>query len=208
MEMRTTSRRDRGLFRRRPSPKKGEKFIAGYQFPAHIERGVRRKQPTLSDYEYAEIEQGLRDWFICCAWRGGTTLAMPSRVVDLAWHEFILDSASYIDFCDRAYGEYLHHIPEGDSELEDADGETELVQAWDRSDAGAREGESILWNLDRSLGIELPLGIAVDFRRAVRSRYRRGGGGDGGALPMDFGGDGSAGGGGGCGGGCGGGGGV
>ncbi len=47
---------------------------------------------------------------------------MPSRIVDHAWHEFILDSASYIDFCDRAYGEYLHHIPEGDTELDSARG--------------------------------------------------------------------------------------
>ena len=135
MEMRTTSRRDRGLFRRRPSPKKGEAFIAAYEFPAHIERGVRRKNPGLTDDDWSAVEQGLRDWLICCAWRGGATLAMPSRIVDRAWHEFILDSASYIDFCDRAYGEYLHHIPEGDTELDSADGEAEVVHAWDRTAA-------------------------------------------------------------------------
>ena len=202
MEMRTTSRRDHGLFWRRPSPKRGEAFIAAYEFPAHIERGVRRKSPGLTDNDWCAVERGLRDWLICCAWRGGATLAMPSRIVDHAWHEFILDSASYIDFCDRAYGEYLHHIPEGDTELDSAHGEAEVVHAWDRSAAGRRQGETGLWDLDEQLGVQQPLGISIESRRVVRSRYRRGRDGGGGIFPIDFGGgDSGGGGGGGCGGG-------
>jgi hypothetical protein len=37
---------------------------------------------------------------------------MPSRAVDIAWHEFILMTREYQSFCDEAFGYYLHHSPE------------------------------------------------------------------------------------------------
>ena len=37
---------------------------------------------------------------------------MPSRVVDIAWHEMILFTREYHAFCDRAFGRYLHHSPD------------------------------------------------------------------------------------------------
>ena len=37
---------------------------------------------------------------------------MPSKVVDVAWHEFILRSREYTAFCQRAFGGYLHHAPD------------------------------------------------------------------------------------------------
>lgn len=37
----------------------------------------------------------------------------PSRKVDKAWHEFILFTSSYADFCERRYGRFLHHNPTG-----------------------------------------------------------------------------------------------
>jgi hypothetical protein len=39
-------------------------------------------------------------------------LAMPSRAVDLLWHEFILHTVDYKEFCLQAYGHDLHHSPE------------------------------------------------------------------------------------------------
>ncbi len=195
MEMRTTTRRRRGLLRRRPSPAKGEAFIATYSFPHHIDRGVERKHPGLTSEQLALVQQGLREWLVCCAWRGGATLTMPSRVVDTAWHEFILDSAGYMDFCDHAYGEYLHHIPEGDEELYADHGQTETIHAWDRSTMGRERGESILWEFDERLEVPDPWGIGAAKRAAVRARYVSGGGG-GGWFPADgnSGGDGGAGG--------------
>jgi hypothetical protein len=38
-------------------------------------------------------------------------IGMPSRVVDDAWHEFILMTRLYHQFCDGAFGRYLHHTP-------------------------------------------------------------------------------------------------
>ncbi|WP_196886384.1 glycine-rich domain-containing protein [Aureivirga sp. CE67] len=36
----------------------------------------------------------------------------PSLNVDLAWHEFILFTRTYHQFCDNHFGRYIHHQPE------------------------------------------------------------------------------------------------
>jgi hypothetical protein len=33
----------------------------------------------------------------------------PSLPVDAAWHSFVLHTRPYMEFCERRYGEYLHH---------------------------------------------------------------------------------------------------
>jgi hypothetical protein len=38
-------------------------------------------------------------------------VAMPSRAVDEAWHELILDTRRYQTFCNNAFGQFLHHKP-------------------------------------------------------------------------------------------------
>ncbi|NKE56056.1 hypothetical protein FXN61_04115 [Lentzea sp. PSKA42] len=36
----------------------------------------------------------------------------PSKQVDLGWHQFILNTHDYAEFCDRAAGRFIHHVPE------------------------------------------------------------------------------------------------
>jgi hypothetical protein len=95
--------------RRRRTARKAEAYITSYRFPSHISPRVSRHVPLLDEAGWPLVEQGLREWFVCCAWRGRTVLGMPSRLVDEAWHEFILDSVSYTRFCNVAFGGYLHH---------------------------------------------------------------------------------------------------
>ena len=38
----------------------------------------------------------------------------PSQRVDLAWHELILCTRYYADFCEQRYGRFIHHHPGGD----------------------------------------------------------------------------------------------
>ena len=38
-------------------------------------------------------------------------VAMPSQVVDDAWHEFILFTRAYKSFCKKSLGRFLHHTP-------------------------------------------------------------------------------------------------
>lgn len=206
--------------RRRRTARKAEAYIASYTFPTHIAARVRRRS-QLGEAGWQLVEQGLREWFVCCAWRGRAVLGMPSRAVDEAWHEFILDSIAYIDFCEKAFGEYLHHTPDEAMATPMGNALAETVRAWDRSESG-QEWESVLWDLDERLGIGDPLGIdeaQLDGVRAYATTYPfvaaacfvGGGGGESGGGGCNGGGGCSGGGGcggGGCGGGgCGGGGG-
>ena len=40
----------------------------------------------------------------------------PSQRVDLAWHEFILTTRPYHKFCEKHFGQYIHHSPGGTDE--------------------------------------------------------------------------------------------
>jgi hypothetical protein len=141
-------RRGRFHLRRR---RRDEDYIWTFQFPEQVEQRCRHHHPDLTDREWKLVDQGLREWFLCCAWRDGEVLGMPSRLVDEAWHEFILDSLAYTDFCGRAFGEYLHHTPEMSMTTPMSGALDATSRAWDRSGAGGPTG-AVLWGLDALLG--------------------------------------------------------
>jgi hypothetical protein len=113
------------------------------------------------------VETGLRQWLRCCgaALRDKQVIGMPSHAVDEAWHGFILCTARYATFCDKAYGQFLHHHPEGGAPANTpatADPMHEQLRrtviAWSLV---ARAGEQcVLWDLDRRVGVEHPWGLA------------------------------------------------
>ena len=41
----------------------------------------------------------------------------PSARVDVAWHEFILFTRTYSEFCQQQFGKYIHHEPSTNHEL-------------------------------------------------------------------------------------------
>lgn len=41
----------------------------------------------------------------------GKFVAMPSRVVDSMWHEFILHTRAYREWCDLVLGRFMDHVP-------------------------------------------------------------------------------------------------
>jgi hypothetical protein len=201
--------------------RRAESFIRSYTVPRPVMRKVAAAHPELGPAQRDAVEHGLREWLICCAYRDGEQLGMPSAAVDWAWHEFILDTPAYHAFCRRAFGGYLHHVPEADMAVPIRVGLWATVRAWDRS-AAARAGETAtLWDLDERLGLAQPIGVSAAEVRSAREERppRRGwwshhdagygavavGGGHGGYV--GHGGHGGHGDGGGCGaGGCGGGG--
>ena len=113
------------------------------------------------------IETGLRHWLRCCApaLRDSQVIGMPSHAVDEAWHGLILCTARYSAFCQRAYGRFLHHHPEGGapdavaSRAGCADEQLRrTVIAW--SLVAAPGEQCLLWDLDQRVGVERPWGVA------------------------------------------------
>lgn len=127
------------------------------------------------------VETGLRQWLRCCApaLRDRQVIGMPSRAVDEAWHGLILCTARYSEFCTKAYGEFLHHHPEGGAPahlLTDPVQEQlrRTVIAWSLV---AQSGEQcVLWDLDERVGVDGPWGIdparVAAIQAAVTNRSR------------------------------------
>jgi len=120
------------------------------------------------------VETGLRQWLRCCApaLRDGQIIGMPSHAVDEAWHGFILCTARYSAFCDKAYGRFLHHHPEGGAPPGSpaaADSPHEQLRrtviAW--SLVSAPGERCVLWDLDSQVGVDEPWGIELDWVAAI-----------------------------------------
>lgn len=86
-------------------------YIENYQFPPSIGKKVQQKYPHLTDTQLNMVFDGLRDYFYICNQAKNRMVAMPSQVVDVAWHEFILFTRNYKSFCRKAIGRFLHHTP-------------------------------------------------------------------------------------------------
>jgi len=130
------------------------------------------------------VDSGLRQWLRCCApaLRDHRVIGMPSRAVDEAWHGLILCTVQYAKFCRQAYGEFLHHYPEGGAPddvrgaFDSADEHLRrTVLAWSLV---ATPGEHcVLWDLDQRVGVDEPWGIDRDRVAAIQSAAAEVGGG-------------------------------
>src|SRR3954471_10908366 len=86
------------------------RFIESYAFAEGL---TDKLVEELGDRRAADVAlEGLRAWYLACLYAGGELIGMPSRAVDVAWHEMILRTHEYHAFCSRAFGFYLHHSPD------------------------------------------------------------------------------------------------
>lgn len=90
---------------------KRSSFITAYKFPESIKNKISQTYPHLNESEVEQVIRGLRDYFHLVSLSRIKTVAMPSQVVDVAWHEFILFTREYSKFCSQALGRFLHHTP-------------------------------------------------------------------------------------------------
>ena len=86
-------------------------YIDKYQFHSAIRNKLSDKYPHLSPSDVNLVFDGLREYFHICHKANKRMVAMPSQAVDIAWHEFILFTKAYDNFCQKALGRFLHHTP-------------------------------------------------------------------------------------------------
>lgn len=72
---------------------------------------LRERHPQLELKDCQLVAQGLRQFFMTHSRSGHRYVSMPSQVVDDLWHEFILHTRAYQDFCAKAFGQFFHHTP-------------------------------------------------------------------------------------------------
>ena len=71
-----------------------------------------QQHDELSSDDIGLVEGATRQWFRLAARHPKARLAMPSVIVDDLWHEFVLHTREYAEFCEAALGRFLHHVPE------------------------------------------------------------------------------------------------
>lgn len=137
-------------------------FIRSYSLPPGLYERLRRHHPQLSLKDCQLIGQGLRQFFLAYLKGGRRFVAMPSQGVDDLWHEFILYTKNYDQFCRQAFGRFLHHTP--------------AVAL----DSGQQNGEGLrrVWwfacreeNIDPKKPTRLPLLFAIDGKLAIAGGF-------------------------------------
>jgi len=88
-----------------------EAFIRQYRFPPGLFTKLAAKRPTLGPKEQQLVGRALKQFFLAYLKSGRRRVSMPSQVADDLWHEFILYTRNYQQFCDQAFGRFLHHTP-------------------------------------------------------------------------------------------------
>lgn len=133
-------------------------FIREARMPAFLLSKLRSQYPQLSAGDAELVLRGLRQFFLAHLRSERRFVAMPSRVVDAAWHDFILHTRAYASWCDAAFGRLLHHTP---AEVlgNDARRNDGLRRAW----FWACKEESI----DPRKPTRLPLLFALDKKFAI-----------------------------------------
>ncbi len=86
-------------------------FIKSYSFHPAIKEKLKNKHPLLSEAHLELALTGLGDYFQLCNRAQGKMVSMPSQLVDDTWHEFLLFSREYADYCKQGLGSFLFHTP-------------------------------------------------------------------------------------------------
>ncbi|WP_162085795.1 glycine-rich domain-containing protein [Sulfuriferula nivalis] len=177
------------------------KFIDNFVFHSSIKNKLVAKYPHLNEEQIALIFEGLRSYFRICNSANRRMVAMPSQAVDMAWHEFIIFTKAYQDFCNKALGRYLHHTPT-EAMVTPTHAEIGIKRAWrlscirEQINPKSPERLPLLFAIDGLLNIE----NGYKYSLNCKNRLDNGSSGGGGYCAGDIGC--SSGGGGGCGGGC------
>lgn len=149
-----------------------EAFIKQYAFPDALKRKLLEKHPQLTALQIDLVLGALRQYFLACLYanvvvRGGV-VGMPSRVVDEVWHEFILMSRDYADFCNRAFGSFLHHVPESDMKAPMQRAISNTLDAL-KPRGGMTHGVTMMAGIPLLFAIDKALAIPGGFHHDVQS---------------------------------------
>ena len=133
-------------------------FIEKYPYAKFLDARLAARRPELSAAQRKLVFEALRDYFQLCYQAKKRLVAMPSQVVDDAWHEFILFTRQYQQFCQRGLGRFLHHTP-AEAMRSPTDAQEGIKRAWrlacrrDGIDPRTPQSLPLLFALDAMLGI-------------------------------------------------------
>ncbi len=86
-------------------------YLKDYRFDTRYFKQLRLDYPALSEADQELVVQALRQFFLVRWQAPKADVYMPSVLVDALWHAFILDTQRYQQFCQKAFGQFFHHVP-------------------------------------------------------------------------------------------------
>ena len=86
-------------------------YIRTYAYPPALYEKLRKRRPELAMKDCQLVGRALRQFFLAYLQGGCRYVSMPSQVTDDLWHELILYTRHYDNFCKKAFGGFLHHTP-------------------------------------------------------------------------------------------------
>lgn len=138
-------------------------YIRKHFFPAGLFGKLRAKYPDLTQKDCQLVARALRHYFLAHLKSGRKFVSMPSQVADELWHEFILYTKDYALFCDKAFGQFMHHSP------------AVVLSSSPQSNAGLRR---CWWhvcleeNINPRKATRLPLLFALDAKLKIPNGFR------------------------------------
>ena len=88
-----------------------ERMVRTLPLPHFLKRKLCATYPHLTAKDAELVERGLRQFFLACQRSRKQFVAMPSKVVDSMWHEFILHTSAYREWCELVVGRFIDHVP-------------------------------------------------------------------------------------------------
>lgn len=149
------------LWRKRTAGARGQ-FLASYDFSRLLDKRLAERRPELTPTQRKAVFHGLRDWFEINHRAGRRKLAMPSQAVDDAWHEFILFTRNYQDFCRKGLGRFLHHVP-AEAMTHPTQAQDGLKRSWRHACAHEGIDPKSPTRLPRLFAIDATLGLSDGF---------------------------------------------
>lgn len=101
-----------------------------YEFPRVVVERVARKYPSATPEALSVAFEGFLQYAQLCKSHPDVELPMFSKSVDEVWHQFILDTRSYQNFCEEHLGFFLHHAPNGGTNHSIVEEEKKLKTLW------------------------------------------------------------------------------
>ena len=81
--------------------------IANYKHPGVVDR--LQRTTSLSQSQAEELFEDTKQFLYLCARHPNVTI--PTKALDEGWHNFILFTEDYANFCEKLLGKFVHHRP-------------------------------------------------------------------------------------------------
>ena len=150
------------LLRHRRNKGAARHYIEHFDFLALLDQRLAKRRPELSPEQRYDVFEGLRDWFAINLAAGRRKLAMPSQVVDDAWHEFILFTKNYQTFCRHGLRRFLHHVP-AEAMSSPTDAQRGIKRTWRQACRHEGIDPKSPSRLPRLFALDASLGVADGF---------------------------------------------